>query len=1383
MEDLRRELERFITPGLARYALSEAERIDDLIGEIKTLEHQYHTLARAWPLRWTLTAETGEPVLLESGTALACALTDNAYETNAALAELLLAALEEYSGRLLGWGGGVLVAFFPETGSKAHLFRACQTTEQLFEELQPVPRVAIAPGKGGLFILEVLGRYLTLPVGTAVEEALGLLAKTPPGRAYLSGELAEIVSERFQVHHEDGYFSLGSKQRGKRVNTALVDDPVPAPPERLLDRLSRAAAGMERARPWLPPWQLNPLGSRYRGDRRLAAEGVLALCWPGPEELIREGHDDAQNRLRIEAEICANWGGELWGAAPHEGGLVTLYVFAEPAAAAGAGYAVISEFGDRSSGLAAGPLSDYFLRGAHSSIVVPAGGPLLRAVRSATLAPTGALVCLPEDTGAAEPDFEQEREIAVADRKLSLLVPSQVRAEAGQPLLGLEKVLDRAHSWLESLRRGEAVVGIITGEPGSGKSRLAAELTDLFAQMGDAHLFRAQPWWSYDPYGLWRRMLLAIWGPISSSAAAEAQRGALGEAAPRLAEFITRFIGGKLSQPLWGLSPGEKGEMAGELLLAAIRARGGRPLAVVVDDAEWLDQGSVALIRSLTGAGLPLAVILCGGRAPEEMAEPTVTIEPLPPNEAEQLFKTLSARDAGELGPISERDLLPGRLTYLAMLAETDRLTVHHARLPLDRLATELFALEGDAEALGTVSVLGPRFNAGDLAAVTDDVSRLRTRLGGCALLTREGGEYAFGGKAAWQVAYESVDSGRRRELHFNAARFYQRQHGGVVAQAVNHFMNCGDPAERITALELAGQLAAEVGSFDAAIAYLTDAVNAAADRRSVRRLRASLADILASARRFTDAQGILEELYSQSEEGEEAERAELALANAAIHLATGEPEKVELWAAQSAACDAGGRFDSKRELILGEAALRIKKREKALPHLERAGGDEGRDGARARVLIGRTLLKLGRPDEAFAPLTSVLEWAEHSGHLSLVAEAQKGLAEIYKTRNEPAQAVEALEAALARERSLLQAGQVAETLNRLADLYSEHGRGGEAEDSLAEAERIFERLGNEPSRTKVRRERALLLTELGRLAEAKGIAEELLRIRQDKRDRFGTTRMAYVLGRLSDYLGDWSAAARHLDTAMVGAKEVGDDDLLRRARLAHAGSLLGRGRLDEGFEALEKTGDGVEKCHLTAELYRSLYLFADAAGLHEKAISQSEADSPRLRLALALDRLVSGDVAGGRMTVENTAWPKRPDHELTMNRLWARSLSEVGRGLKTAAEACREYLDRARESGDLRHRLRSAKLSATAATLSGDREEARRILDEVLEEREVPVITWQLHLLAGLLTGRSGNREAKREHFKLALATIERLAIQLPDPSVRRRILTGEAVRTLKRG
>jgi tetratricopeptide (TPR) repeat protein len=1380
MEDLRRELERFITPGLARYALSEARRIDDLLGELGTLERRYHTLARAWPLRWTLTAGSGKPVLLETGTALACSLAEDTYGANAATAELLLAALEEYSGRLLVWGGGVLVAFFPETGSKAHLFRACQTTEQLFEELDAEPRVAIAPGKGGLFVLEVLGRYLTLPVGPAVEEALGLLAHTPAGRAYLSGELVEVVSERFQVHQEGGFHALGSKQRGKRVVTALVDDPVPAPPENLLDRLGRAAEGMERARPWLAPWQLIPLGSGHRGERRLAAEGVLALGWPGPEELVREGRNGAQSRLRVEAEICANWGGELWGVAPHVGGLVTLYAFAEPPAAAGAGYAVLEEFGDRSCGVAAGPLSDYFLRGAHSSAVVPAGEPLLRAVRSSILAPKGTLVCLPEDAEAAEPDFQEEREVAVADRRLSILVPSLAREEAGQPLLGLERVLEEAGSWLESLRGGEPVTGVVTGEPGSGKSRLAAELCDLFAELGDARLFRAQPWWSYDPYGLWRRMLLAVWGPISSSAAAEAQRRALGEAAPRLAEFVGRFIDGKLSQPLWGLTPGEKGEMAGELLLAAIAARGGRPLTVVVDDAEWLDPGSVSLIRSLTGAGPPLAVILCGGRAPEGTQAPTVAIEPLPPAEAEQLFKTLAGRDAGELGPVSERELLPGRLTYLAMLAETGRLTTHHARLPLDRLAAELFALEGDPEVLGTVSVLGPRFSAGDLAAVTEEVSGLRTRLGECALVTREGGEYAFRGQAAWRTSYGSMEPGRRRELHFNAARFYQRQHGGVVAQAVNHFMNCGDPAERITALELAGQLAAEVGSFDAAIAYLNDAVGAAADRRTVRRLRAVLADILASARRFNDARSILEELYDQSEEGEEAERAELALASAAIHLATGEPEKVELWTGRSAVGDLEGRWGCTRELLLGETALRINRREEALPHLERASAGEDREGARAKALLGRTLLELGRPEEAFDTLASVLEWAERSGHLSLAAEAQQGLAEIYTTRNEPAKALEALEAALARERSLLQVGRVAETQCRLAELYTEHGRGPEAEGALAEAGRVFERLGNEPHREKARRERALLLTELGRLSEAGEIVEELLAACQGKRDRFGAARLSFELGRLCNYRGDWSAAARHLDAAMVAAKELGDRELVRRARLAYADALLGRGELEEGLEALEEAGDEVEKRHRTAELYRSLGLFAEAAALHAKALAQSGGEEPRLRLALALDHLAAGDTAAGRKTVENTAWPKRPNHELTMNRLWARALHELGLGRGRGAEACADYRNRAEGSDDVRHRLRAAGLAADTASRAGDPDGARETLAKALEGEGVPVITWRLHLLAGLL---AGDAEGKRRHFGEALATVERLAARLTDPTVRRRFLAGEAVRTLKRG
>ncbi|HDR06503.1 MAG TPA: ATP-binding protein, partial [Candidatus Coatesbacteria bacterium] len=636
----------------------------------------------------------------------------------------------------------------------------------------------------------------------------------------------------------------------------------------LLARLEQAATGMERARPWLAPWQLTPLGARLQGERRLAAEAVLAVGWPGPEGLLGEGLDEAQARLRVEAEICANWGGELWGAVPHLGGLATLYVFAEPSAAAGAGNALGQEFGDRSCGLAAGPLADYFLRGAHSSAVVPAGSPLSRAVRSAILAPPGTLACHAEDAAAAEPDFEPERELAVADHRLTLLVPGRAREEAGQPLLGLEKVLSQAHAWLEELRRGGSLIGVVTGEPGSGKSRLAEELCDLFGELGDAHLFRAQPWWSYDPYGLWRRLLLAIWGPLSSSSAAEAQRRALGEAAPRLAEFVARFIGGRLAQPLWGLEPGEKGEMAGELLLAALGARGERPLAVVVDDAEWLDLGSAELVRSLTGAGLPLAVVLCGERAPAGLTAPTVAIEPLPPAEAGQLFSNISGQDAGVMGQLTERELLPGRLTYLALLAGAGRLSSLHGRLPLDRLAAELFALEGDPETAGTVSILGPRFSAPDLAAVSDDVSGLRARLAECLLVKREGGEYAFCGQAAWRAAYSSVEPGRRRELHFNAARFYQRQHGGVVAQAVNHFMNCGDPAERVTALELAGQSAAEVGSFDAAIAYYADAVEAAPDRRAARRLRAGLAEILAAARRLSDAGAILVELLDQDGAG-----------------------------------------------------------------------------------------------------------------------------------------------------------------------------------------------------------------------------------------------------------------------------------------------------------------------------------------------------------------------------------------------------------------------------------------------------------------------------------------------------------------------------------
>jgi len=1380
VDELRRDLERFLPPGLVRYAVSDAERIDALQRELGVLERRHHTLALAWPLRGVL---EGGGFLLP-GTVLAGDVGAQDHPTHRRAAEVLLAALEEYNGRLLAWGAGTFLAFFPGvtasgSSTQANYFRACQTASELAELELPGLRQALTAGRGGLVVCAALERKLTVPVGGAVGAALTLTAAAEPGTIRLSTTMAEVVAERFQVVEGSGGPLLGTILSGRRVNKALVEDQAPVPPEHLLDRLAQAAAGMERARPWLAPWQLEPLGARFSGRRPLTAEAVLALAWPPPGESANRGAA-LEERLRVEAELCANWDGELWGLVPHPDGLCSAYAFPDVRAAGAAALAVLAETDDRGGAIEVGELCDHYLRGPRSSAAAPAGRALRSACGEALLAPTGELVCHPASRDEVEPEFEIVRSLEVADRPLAVLRAAAEREEAGRPLLGCGELLEKTDAWLEELRRGGSIVGVVTGGPGAGKSRACRELRDLFAELGDAHLFRCQSWWAYDPYSLWRRTLLAIWGPPASTAANRALREALGEAAPRLGEFISRFTGGELSEPLWGLSPRQKGQMAGELLLAALRAREGRPLALVIDDADWLDAGSLQLVRSLSAAGLPLAVILCCRRAPEELSAQYAELQPLEPDEAADLFADAAGRPGPFIERLPRRELVPGKLSHLAALAAAGADPALGARLSLERLGQELLRLEPDGEAPQLVSVLGPRFGAGDLAAVTDGVSELRRRLESSRLLERSGGEYAFRGRAVWQAAYTALEPRRRRELHFRAARFYQRQHRGVVAQAVAHFMNCGDPGERVTALELAGERAAAVGSFTAARRYLREAVAAATNRRDTRRLIAKLAAIHTHARNYPEADRLYDNLLEEAEEAEQRQAAELALDRAELQLAVGDPEMIERWVARAAALEP--ELDPpRRSYLLGEAAKLRGDAEAAREHLGRAAEAPTPEGARAAVRLGRLLLGADETAEALEFLRRAEAWARQQSHVALIVEAVRLAADAHAARGAVDEARAALEQALERERALLQVQPVAETLSALADFYAAAGERRRALDCLTEAEATFTRLELPVKRLDARERRAAVSADLGRIAVAREILEEVSVKRRGLRDRFGATRCALLEGRLAALQGDWRTANNAYDQALLGAREVADEELIAAARRGHAHSLLHQGRLAEFDESLGEL-EAAEAALLSGELYRLLYLFDTAAREHRRTLD-ADPDSLERRLALALDHLSAGNSRAGKRLLAETAWPPAPRLELELDYRRARVLVTLIEHKPARETELQRYRELAEGADAVVHRALAAKDAAAGLVLDGELAAARELIDSALTREPPAIVGWQLQFFAGLLAGRDGDAAARGEFFGQALRSLEDFRRRLPDAELQRRLQRSETYNALRRG
>lgn len=1382
MEGLRRELERFLPPGMARYALEEAPRIDELLGELERLERRHHTLTLAWPRRGLVGADAGGYELPGCVLAGVPAVAEElrGHPAHARLAEVLLAALEEYNGRLLAWGAGVFLVFFPGvtasgSATQANLFRACQTASELAELEDLALAQAVVAGRVAFHVLEALERRVTLPVGGAVEESLTAAAAARPGEVRLGIEVARVVAERFAVDEGEGGPRLGTLLSGRRVNKAVIDDPAPVPPEALLERLAQAARGMERARPWLAPWQLDPLGARHTGVVPLSFNSILALAWPPPGEAARLGRRALTERLRLESELCANWGGELWGLISHPRGPFSVYAFADAPAAAEAGFAVLGETGDRGGAVELGRLEDLYLRGASSSVVVPAGIALERAGALARSADPGELVCREETAAGLEPEFEVARRREVNGFELRGLAPSAAREEAGLPLLGCGEMLARADDWITRLKAGRGVIGMITAPPGGGKSRACAELRDLFAEIGDAFLFHCQPWWAYDPYSLWRRTLPALWGPPSSTGAARAQREALGEAAERLRPFIARFTAGELSEPLWGLPPALKGQMAAELLLAALRARGDRPLTLIVDDADWLDAGSLALIRTLVSSGPPIAVLLCGRRKPAGPEADEVRLAPLSPDEAADLYADLTAGPADALASLKPAELLPARLVLLAMLVRAGREPRMLLRLPLERLAAELFAAEDQAEAVSRVSVLGPRFGAADLAAVTDDVVALRGRLEGAALLERGGGEYAFRGLAAWRAAYGALDPARRRELHFNAARFYQRQHRGVTALAVAHFMNCGDPVERITALELAGERAAAVGSFTAAADYLRRAAEQAGNRRDARRLRTRLAAILAErpAQR-REAEALLQQLWEELEEGEDDQREALALERAELHRRIGEPDKIERWLRE-----AGGDEAEPRRLILrAEAALLREETAEARDCLARAAEAEGATAIRATVKLGRLLLERGETAEAAKPLRRAAAWAAENENIALAVEAARALAELHTARGDSERALSALEDALERERALLQTGPLARTLTELARYRRERGGLVEAERHLAEACRLFRRLDDPLGVLEAESRWAEVLAELGRLDEARRLYAGIAAGRAGIRDRIGGAGTALERGRLAALQGDWREANREYDLALVGARELSLDDLTARARRGYARALYIQGRPGE---AAELDLGPAESTILRAEVCRELYLFNEARELHVEAFGAEPAEASR-RLELALDHLAAGELRRGRALLGGLSWPAEPPLETALKLRRARSLTAFLARRGDAVEEAEAYRELALKAGVVVDAALADKQAAAVRVLGGDVAAARGLIDEALDREPPPLFSWQLLFLDGLLAGRDGDAAGKRHRFAAALELLNGFAAGLDD-GLRRLLTRGEAYNTLRRG
>lgn len=173
---------------------------------------------------------------------------------------------------------------------------------------------------------------------------------------------------------------------------------------------------------------------------------------------------------------------------------------------------------------------------------------------------------------------------------------------AGAPIVGRDRELVIAARLVDAARSGSGGALLVTGEAGIGKSRLLSEVDAMARAAGFAVLAgRAVP-----GAGTYRAVAEAVLGHVRSTRVADSPqlrpfRAALGRLAPG-------WTGSEVGTGMAGPDPGL---VLGEGLLQLLAAAGGGTgCLLVLEDLQWADQDTIALVQYLAGAISDLPVLL-----------------------------------------------------------------------------------------------------------------------------------------------------------------------------------------------------------------------------------------------------------------------------------------------------------------------------------------------------------------------------------------------------------------------------------------------------------------------------------------------------------------------------------------------------------------------------------------------------------------------------------------------------------------------------------------------------------------------------------------------------------------------------------------------------
>lgn len=405
--------------------------------------------------------------------------------------------------------------------------------------------------------------------------------------------------------------------------------------------------------------------------------------------------------------------------------------------------------------------------------------------------------------------------------------------EDDMPLVGRSKEVSSLERAWKSVLRGERQFVQIEGESGSGKTRLVRELVTSAVGQGGLVLFGKCQELESVPFGPLREAADEYVTRVRSlpesqrAERVEAIRAAAGDHAglvKRLSVGLAEVLGDV--GDVRALEPDAEQERYYEALASFFRnlASPSVPLVLVVDDVQWLDEGSLRVLGRLAGGPAAVHMLVLSTsrngpsyedarrrylevvgselserielrplrlRAVNDLITARLGGHPLDPASVEKLAG-LTNGNPFAIGEYLRALLEAGVVRYAAGRWRSDPSALEQVNLPKDvveLVVARLYALsEGATAAVGLAGIIGGRFSRGLLEAASDlrpaRLSRALEELVRAGLVERTSSDgFAFVHDRVREAAVETLGEAAKRDTHQRIAEELDKAETTSAAQ------------------------------------------------------------------------------------------------------------------------------------------------------------------------------------------------------------------------------------------------------------------------------------------------------------------------------------------------------------------------------------------------------------------------------------------------------------------------------------------------------------------------------------------------------------------------------------------------------------------------